>query len=240
MLKIAEIRDEIQLPVIRSLQIWGCHRCEEHHDLCVSVQSLSCVRLCDSWTAACQASLSITSSWSLLKLMSIQPSHPLSSPSPPAFNLSQRQGLFQKSVLRVRWPKYWSFSYTKIHMLFMCINSMKQMLNEGTSRKRTEEELGSSWGSSMTARRSVCTGPEGSAGFQWVKREKGVLGELPAPGREVKIPKPRVHVLMPAFFFFPISFPMERNLSICLVHLNESPAAWMGLRAGDKHRWRLF
>jgi len=45
------------------------------------------------WTAACQASLSITNSHSLLKLMSIecdaiQPSHPLSSPSPPAFYLS--------------------------------------------------------------------------------------------------------------------------------------------------------
>ena len=42
----------------------------------------------------------------------IQPSHPLSSPSPPAFNLPQCQGLFQKSVLRVRWPKYWSFSFS--------------------------------------------------------------------------------------------------------------------------------
>ena len=39
----------------------------------------------------------------------IQPSHPQSSPSPPAFNLSQHQGLFQWSVLRIRWPKYWSF-----------------------------------------------------------------------------------------------------------------------------------
>ena len=39
----------------------------------------------------------------------IQPSHPLSSPSPPAFSLSQHQGLFQ-SVLRIRWPKYWNFS----------------------------------------------------------------------------------------------------------------------------------
>ena len=48
-------------------------------------------------TAACQASLSFMISWSLLKLMSsdaIQPSHPLS-PSSPAFNLSQHQGLFQ-------------------------------------------------------------------------------------------------------------------------------------------------
>ena len=42
----------------------------------------------------------------------IQPCHPLSSPSPPAFNLSQHQGLFQESVLRIRWPKYWSFSFS--------------------------------------------------------------------------------------------------------------------------------
>ena len=41
----------------------------------------------------------------------IQPSHPLSSPSPPAFNLSQHQGLFNESALRIRWPKYWSFSF---------------------------------------------------------------------------------------------------------------------------------
>ena len=54
--------------------------------------------------AARQASLSITNSQSLLKLMSIKSvmpsnhlisSHPLSSPSPPIFNLSQHQGLFQ-------------------------------------------------------------------------------------------------------------------------------------------------
>ena len=50
------------------------------------------------WTAAHQASLSTSNFWSLLKLMSIglvMPSHPLVSPSPPAFNLSQHQGLFQ-------------------------------------------------------------------------------------------------------------------------------------------------
>ena len=41
----------------------------------------------------------------------IQPSHLLSSPSPPAFNPSQRQGLFNESVLRIRWPKYWTFSF---------------------------------------------------------------------------------------------------------------------------------
>ena len=41
----------------------------------------------------------------------IQPSHPLSSPSPPAFNLSKHQGLSKRSVLRSRWTKYWSFSF---------------------------------------------------------------------------------------------------------------------------------
>ena len=64
-----------------------------------------------------QASLFITNSRSLLKLMSIevsdaiQPSHPLSSSSTPAFNLSQHQGLFQSVVLHVRGPKYWSLSF---------------------------------------------------------------------------------------------------------------------------------
>ena len=42
----------------------------------------------------------------------IQPSHPLSSPSPPAFNHSQGQDLFNESVLRIRWPKYWTFSFS--------------------------------------------------------------------------------------------------------------------------------
>ena len=41
----------------------------------------------------------------------IQPSHPLSSPSPSSFNLSHHHGLF-KSVLCIRWPKYWSFSFS--------------------------------------------------------------------------------------------------------------------------------
>ena len=41
----------------------------------------------------------------------IQPSHPLSSPSPPALNLSQPQGLFKWVSSYIRWPKYWSFSF---------------------------------------------------------------------------------------------------------------------------------
>ena len=42
----------------------------------------------------------------------IQPSHLLSSPSPPVFSLSQHQGLSNESVLHMRWPKCWSFSFS--------------------------------------------------------------------------------------------------------------------------------
>ena len=83
-----------------------------------SVQSPSCVQLfATPWTAAHQASLSITKSRSLLKLMSIE------SPMPsnhifccplillPSIFLSIR--IFSsESVLCVRWPKYWSFSFS--------------------------------------------------------------------------------------------------------------------------------
>ena len=67
---------------------------------CCSVAQ-SCLTFATPWPAARQASLSFSISQSLLKLMvhwvgdAIQPPHPLSSPSPPAFNLSQHQGLFQ-------------------------------------------------------------------------------------------------------------------------------------------------
>ena len=42
----------------------------------------------------------------------IQPSHPLWPPSPLSLNLSQHQGLPHESVFRIRWPKYWSFSFS--------------------------------------------------------------------------------------------------------------------------------
>ena len=44
----------------------------------------------------------------------IQPSHPLSSPSPPAFNPSQHQVFSNVSALCIRWPEYWSFSFSII------------------------------------------------------------------------------------------------------------------------------
>ena len=88
-----------------------------------SVQSLSRVWLfATPWIAARQTSLS--NSRSLVKLPeftqthahrvgdAIQPSHPLSSPSPPAPNPSQHQGLFQWVSSLHEWPKYWSFSFS--------------------------------------------------------------------------------------------------------------------------------
>ena len=86
------------------------------HKLC-SVQSLSCVQLfANSWTAAHQASLSITNSRSLLKLISIElvmaSNHlilcrPLLLPP----SIFPSIGVFSnESVLRIRWPNYWSFS----------------------------------------------------------------------------------------------------------------------------------
>ena len=83
-----------------------------------SVQLLSCVWLFDTtWTAARQASLSITNSWSLLKLMSIEsvmPSNHLifchSRLLPPSIFPSIRV-FTNESALHIRWPKYWSFSF---------------------------------------------------------------------------------------------------------------------------------
>ena len=83
-----------------------------------SVQSLSCVQLfATPWIAARQASLSITNSWSLLRLMSIElvmPSshlilcHPLLllPPIPSSIRVFSNE-----STLRMRWPKYWGFSF---------------------------------------------------------------------------------------------------------------------------------
>ena len=76
-----------------------------------SVQLLSRVRLfATPWIAECQASLFITISWSSLRLTSIQPSHPLSSPSPPALNPSQRHFQWVNSSHEVAKIRSFSFS----------------------------------------------------------------------------------------------------------------------------------
>ena len=90
----------------------------QHESAFGSVQLLSCVRLfVTPLTAAHQASLTITNSWSFLKLMSIEsvmPSNhlilccPLLLPS-----VFPRIKVFSnESALRIRWTKYWSFSFS--------------------------------------------------------------------------------------------------------------------------------
>ena len=96
--------------------MWYIHTIEYQFS---SVQSLSCVKLfAIPWTAACQASLSFTTSQSLLKLMSIEsvmPSNHLILCHPllllPSIFPSIRV-FSNESVLCIRWPKDWSFSFS--------------------------------------------------------------------------------------------------------------------------------
>ena len=89
------------------------------YQIFISVQSLSCVRLfATPWTAACQASLSITNAWSLLRLVcieSVMPSNHLILCCPlllPPSIFPSIRVFSNESVLRIRWPKFWSFSFS--------------------------------------------------------------------------------------------------------------------------------
>ena len=83
----------------------------------ISVQSLSCVRLfVTPWTAARLASLSITSSWSLFKLMSIKSVMPTNHLI--LWHLFLLPSIFpsirvfsNEAALHIRWTKFWSFSF---------------------------------------------------------------------------------------------------------------------------------
>ena len=84
-----------------------------------SFQLLSRVQLFETpWAAACQASLSITNTWSLLKLMSIKlvmPSNHLILYHPLLFLPSIFPSIrvfSNESVLGIKWPKYWIFSFS--------------------------------------------------------------------------------------------------------------------------------
>ena len=103
------------------LSIWDCTYSYIFCFQFSSVQSLSLVRLfVTPWITACQASLSITNSQSSLKLMSIESVMPSSHlilchslfllpPIPPSIRVFTNE-----STLRMRWPKYWSFSFSII------------------------------------------------------------------------------------------------------------------------------
>ena len=84
-----------------------------------SVQLLSYLWLVATpWTAACQASLSITNSWSLLKLMSVESVMPsnhliLCCPFLPPPSIFPSIRVFShESLLHIRWTKYWSFNFS--------------------------------------------------------------------------------------------------------------------------------
>ena len=94
------------------------YRCENWTMKFSSVQLLSHVQLfLTPWTAAHQASLSISNSWSLLKLMSTElmmPSHHLFHCHPLLLlpSIFPRMRVFSNESVRIRWPKYGSFSFS--------------------------------------------------------------------------------------------------------------------------------
>ena len=118
-------RDEWKLEVFHSGFFWvgrlggWCGQLLSQKTQFSSVQLLSRVRLFATlWTAACQASLSITNSQSLLKLMStelVMPSSHLILCRPllllPSIFPSIRV-FSNESALSIRWPKYWSFNFS--------------------------------------------------------------------------------------------------------------------------------
>ena len=77
-----------------------------------------CLTLCNPWIAACQVSLSITNSWSLLKLLCIESVmpynhlilwHPLLF---PPLILPSIRVFSNEPALHIRWPRHWSFSFS--------------------------------------------------------------------------------------------------------------------------------
>ena len=102
----------LAMPLCNPLLLCGLH-------LVTSVQLLSCVQLLVTpWTTACQAPLSFTISWNLLRIMSIEsvvPSNHLIICHPLLLlpSIFPNIRIFSsESALCIRWPKYWSFSFS--------------------------------------------------------------------------------------------------------------------------------
>ena len=106
-------------PHLFHLLHWQADSLPLHHLSSVQFICSVCARLCETpWTAACQASLSTTNSQSLLKLVSME----LVTPSNnlifchhlllPASIFPNIRVVSNESVLSIRWPKYWSFSFS--------------------------------------------------------------------------------------------------------------------------------
>ena len=123
------------------LTLWWCEG-DTHSDQFSSVQSLSHFWLfVTPWTAACQPSLSITNSQSLLKLVSIESvmlsshlilCHPLLllPTIPPNIRVFSSE-----STLHMRWPKYWSFSFRMDWLDLLAVQgTLKSLLQHHSSK----------------------------------------------------------------------------------------------------------
>ena len=106
------------LPIISYLPDWICLDRAPDTRFQFSSVSQSCPTLCDLMNCSMPG---FPVHHQILELAqthvhwvsdTIQLSHPQSSPSLPALNLSQHQGFYNESVLHIRWPKYWSFIFS--------------------------------------------------------------------------------------------------------------------------------
>ena len=110
-------------PITWHLHLRLCDKqalCPWNHTDNSTLQSLSRVRLCDPMNRSMPGLpvhhhlQEFTQTHVHRVHDAIQPSHPQSSPSPPAPNTSQHQSFSNESTLCMRWPKYWSFSFSII------------------------------------------------------------------------------------------------------------------------------
>ena len=115
---IPKMSASFQTPLSLPLASWHPNKqTVSSEDCCCCSVTQSCLTLCNPMDYSTQASLSFTISWSLLKLTSIEsmmPSNHLALCHPLLLlpSIFPSIGVFSnESVLHIRWPKYWSFSF---------------------------------------------------------------------------------------------------------------------------------
>ena len=162
-----------------------------------SVQLLSRVQLfATPWTTACQASLSITNSWSLLKLTSIglvMPSNHLIlcrlSPSPLALNLSQHQSLYQwvsssHQVAKVLEFQLQHQSFQRIFRVdFLGIDWLDLLAVQKTLKSPLQYHSSNSWEEKLKAKEKMKDIPI------WMQSSKEEQGEIRKPSSVIGIKK---------------------------------------------------
>ena len=188
---------------------WKIQWTQESNNNSVSFSSVAqlCLTLCTPWTAPCQASLSITNSRSLLKLTSsesVMPSNHLILCHPLHLlpSIFPRIRVFSnESVLPIRWPKYWSLSFSispsneysglisfRIDRLDLLAvqGTLKSLIQHHSSKASILWLLAALVISVLTCKKPFCTflwtfnSPVSQTCLQWVPDNKWVaLGHLP-------------------------------------------------------------